>query len=134
MKHHHRQLKEAGETDEIRRRLELIEIVDQDLQIKAENCRASGDGLGRVVVTRVNTRTATGESPGWEVWFVPRGLFPSEAEHSRFNRQSTPTEALQLPPGGYLLWAVKGGNRTEPAFHPIGGHGREEVVIDLAVP
>lgn len=127
-------LRQAEKTESAEERDELITTVAEDMQLKAANCKASEDGLGKSVEVRVNTVGADGAQSGYQVWFVPRGFFSVEAEHDRFHRLSSPTETIQVPPGGYLMWAEKGGRKTEPVVQRLGGKGREETLIDLVVP
>lgn len=127
-------LRQAEKTDSAEERSNLITTVAEDMQLKAANCRASEDGLGKSVEVRVNTVGSDGAQSGYQVWFVPRGFFSVEAEHDRFHRLSSPTETIQVPPGGYLMWAEKDGRKTEPVVQRLGGKGREETLIDLVVP
>ncbi|GEM_PF-2136673 len=134
LKHNFDLLKRARDSEEPEERDEFIEIVDMDMQIKADNCRNAGDGLGKTVVVTVTTKKDAAPVGGYQVWYVPRGLVSVEAEHDHFNRISSPTESIHLSPGGYLMWGVKGDSKTEPAVYRIGGKGLAEVQIDLVIP
>jgi hypothetical protein len=134
LKHNFELVKRARDSDKPEERDEFIEIVDMDMQIKADNCRNAGDGLGKTVVVTVTTKKGAASVGGFQVWYVPRGLYSVEAEHDHFNQISSPTESIHLPPGGYLMWGVKGETKTEPAVYRVGGRGLAEVQIDVVIP
>lgn len=123
----------AGETDD-GKALELIRNAALDLHAKAENCRNSADGLGRVIQVSVRTFADTNEVAGFEVWFAPIGLMSLKAAHDRFYKLSSPTDELELAPGGYGFWMKKGGMEGEPVQLQVGGKGKEKIQIELLVP
>lgn len=134
LKHNFDILTKVGDAEDAVERVEFIDIVHLDMQIKADNCRLAGDGLGKTVVVTVTTKADAKPVNGYQVWFVPRGLYPVDAEHDHFNKISSPTESIHLPPGGYLMWGVKGVAKTKPAVYRIGGRGLTEVEVDLVIP
>ena len=112
----------------------LLGIVATDLEVKAEHCRHSPTGLGRTIKVVVRTKRAGEEAPGYEVWFVQKGLYGSKSAYDRFRKQSSPTDERGLAPGGYAVWAQKGKTVFDPTSLRIGGRGEEAVEVDLEVP
>lgn len=114
--------------------MEILRAVDLDLQIKADNCRNSSDGLGKEIKVKVHTRAGEKEVGGYEVFYVQKGLFDVKSAHDRFPRQSSPTDQKILSPGGYAMWARKKGFTSEPVTMRIGGRGEKALEVDLVVP
>jgi len=98
-------LKKALKTKDPAQRRAWIESVALDLQVKAEHCRRSKDGLGRQIKVKVHTRRSTNEVAGFVVGYVQKGWYGVPNQYQRFRRLSSPTEALALPPGAYAMWA-----------------------------
>ena len=90
-----------------------------DLQLKSDNCRNSGDGLGKEIKVRVHTKAAGKEVGGFEVYYVPKGLLDIKSAHDRFPRQSSPTDEKILCPGRYAVWACKKGFTGDPVTQGI---------------
>ncbi len=116
------------------RQLELVRDVALDLQIKADNCRNSKDGLGKIIRVQIRTKHDTQEVPGYEVWYVQKGYYDVPSAHERFHQQSSPTDSLSLWPGRYAIWVRKDDFTGKPATIRIGGQGQKEIVVDLEVP
>lgn len=129
-----RQLSRAKKEKDAAKILAAVRDVALDLQIKADNCRHSGDGLGKEIRVKVHTKADGREIGGYEVFYVSKGMFDVKSAHDRFPRQSSPTDEKILCPGGYALWARKGGFTSEPVPMGIGGHGETHLEVDIAVP
>jgi hypothetical protein len=114
--------------------LAALRDVALDLQIKADNCRNSADGLGKEIKVKVHTKAGGKEIGGFEVYYVPKGLFDMKSAHDRFPRQSSPTDEKILNPGRYAMWACRKGFTGEPATLSVGGHGETRLEVDLDVP
>jgi hypothetical protein len=114
--------------------LGLLRDVALDLQLKGDNCRNSGDGLGKEIKVRVHTKAGGKEIGGFEVYYVPRGLLDVKSAHDRFPRQSSPTDERILCPGRYAVWAKKKGFTGDPVIQGVGGHGETHLEVDLEVP
>ncbi len=114
--------------------LAVLHGVATDMQIKADNCRNSGDGLGKEIKVKVHTKANGQEASGYEVFFVSEGMFDVNSAHDRFPRQSSPTDEKILPPGSYKLWTRKDKFTSEPVAMGIGGHGETRLEVDLTVP
>ena len=105
-----------------------------DLELKADNCRNSSDGLGKEIKVRVHTKAGGKEIGGFEVYYAPKGLLDIKSSHDRFPRQSSPTDEKILCPGRYAVWARKKGFTGESVTQGIGGHGETHLEVDLEVP
>ena len=105
-----------------------------DLQLKSDNCRNSGDGLGKEIKVRVHTKAGGKEVGGFEVYYAPKGLLDIKSSHDRFPRQSSPTDEKILCPGRYAVWVCKKGLTGDPVIQGIGGHGEKHLEVDLEVP
>jgi len=114
--------------------LEALREIALDLQIKADNCRNSSDGLGKEIKVKVHTKADGKEVAGFNVYFAPRGLLDMKSAHDRFPRESSPTDEKILNPGRYALWARKGGFTGKPETLTIGGHGETRLEVDIEVP
>jgi hypothetical protein len=114
--------------------LAVLRDIAFDLQIKADNCRHSGNGLGKEIRVKVHTKAGDREISGYEVFYVSKGMFDVKSAHDRFPRQSSPTDEKILCPGGYELWARKNNFTSEPVPMGIGGHGETHLEVDIAVP
>lgn len=113
---------------------EWIADVALDLQLKADNCRHSADGLGKVIRVKVRTTRAGEEVRGLEVWFVQKGMFEVKGAHDRFRKHSSPTDQRALAPGGYAMWIRQGSKDLPPTTVRLGGRGETELEVDLEVP
>jgi hypothetical protein len=129
-----RLLRQLRKPKEVPDTMEALREVAQDVQLKGDNCRNSGDGLGREIKVRVHTKAAGKEIGGFEVCYVPKGLMEVKSAHDRFPRQSSPTDEKILCPGRYSMWARKKGYVGDPVIQGIGGHGETRVEVDLEVP
>jgi hypothetical protein len=127
-------LKQAEDEKDPARALETIRSVTLDLEVKASNCRNSADGLGKVIRVKVLTKSETQEVTGYEVYFVPRGMYGVKSAYDRFRKLSSPTDERDLSPGIYALWVRKGEQESKPVSMRIGGKGDTKLEIDLAVP
>ena len=112
----------------------ILRDVALDLQLKGDNCRSSGDGLGKEIKVRVHTKAGGKEVGGFEVYYAPKGLLDIKSAHDRFPRQSSPTDDKILCPGRYAVWARKKGFTGDPVTQGIGGHGETHLEVDLEVP
>lgn len=113
--------------------LAALRDVALDLQIKADNCRHSADGLGKEISVKVHTKADGREVGGYEVYFVSKGMFGVKGAYDRFPRQSSPTDEKILCPGGYAMWVRKKDFTGEPVFIGLGGHGETRLEVDLEV-
>lgn len=113
--------------------LDVLRDVALDLEIKAENCRHSLDGLGKEIKVKVHTKAGEKEIGGFEVYFVARGMLDVKSAHDRFGRQSSPTNEKILAPGRYAIWTRKSGVSGEPITLRIGGHGETHIEVDIPV-
>jgi hypothetical protein len=112
----------------------ILRDVALDLQLKGDNCRSSGDGLGKEIKVRVHTKAGGKEVGGFEVYYAPKGLLDIKSAHDRFPRQSSPTDDKILCPGRYAVWTRKKGFTGDPVTQGIGGHGETHLEVDLEVP
>ena len=129
-----RQLSSLKKEKDPAKTLAVLRDVAFDLQIKADNCRHSGDGLGKEIRVTVHTKAGGKETAGYEVFYVSKGMFDVKSAHDRFPRQSSPTDEKILCPGGYQLWVRKKNFTSEPVAMGIGGHGETHLEVDLEVP
>lgn len=129
-----RALRKLKKEKDIPASLEVLREIALDVQIKADNCRNSSDGLGKEIKVKVHTKTDGKEVAGFEVYFAPRGLLDMKSAHDRFPRESSPTDEKILNPGRYALWARKGGFTGKPETLTIGGHGETRLEVDIEVP
>ena len=129
-----RQLSSVKKEADAAKTLAVLRDVAFDMQIKADNCRNSDDGLGKEIRVKIHTKAGGKEIGGYEVFFVSKGMFDVKSAHDRFPRQSSPTDEKILCPGGYKLWARKDKFTSEPVAMGIGGHGETHLEVDLAVP
>jgi hypothetical protein len=105
-----------------------------DMQIKSDNCRHSGDGLGKEIGVKVHTKAGENEVGGYEVFFVQKGMFDVKSAHDRFPRKSSPTDEKILCPGGYAMWVRKKNFTSAPVILRIGGRGEVHLEVDIEVP
>jgi hypothetical protein len=114
---------------------DTLQALAEDLEVKLEHCLASGGRLGGSVTVRVRTVQNARETGSWQVFYMPK-VFEASATASPdlFPQLSSPTEET-LVPGRYLMWL------RNPATGIVGertvvkvGEGRQELVVDLAVP
>jgi len=129
-----RQLRNLKKEKNPAKTLAVLRDVASDLQIKADNCRHSGDGLGKEIGVKVHTKAGGREIGGYEVFYVSKGMFDVKSAHDRFPRQSSPTDEKILCPGGYEFWVRKNKFTSEPVPMGIGGHGETHLEVDVAVP
>ena len=114
--------------------LPVLRDVAFDIQLKADNCRNSADGLGKEIRVKVHTKAGGKEVGGYEVFYVSKGMLEVKSAHDRFPRQSSPTDEKILCPGGYAFWARKQNLTNAPVRLGIGGHGETSLDVDLEVP
>jgi len=118
--------------DRERARAAVVEA-EADLAIKRSHVEAgvgfAGEGLRTVRVT-VRTMRGAQEERGHFVWFVARAWIDDQRRYARFDEMSSPTTA-PLAPGNYIMWLGEAGSR-QPIV--VGGHGRSQQTIDLALP
>ncbi len=134
LQRNNRQLSKVRKEKDDQKVLNVLRDVALDLQIKADNCRNSGDGLGKEIKVKVHTKADGKEIPGYEVFYVQKGMFDVKSAHDRFPRQSSPTDEKILCPGGYAMWVRKQNFISEPVTLRIGGRGETRLEVDLAVP
>jgi len=107
----------------------LLQIVEQDLGIKAKHCELSAKGWNALIVVSVNARKGNEQVDGLEVWFVPKGWAKVESKWKRFGKVTCGTSE-KLAPGVYMMW-LKG---LTPVPIDIGGNGSDTKEVDLVVP
>jgi hypothetical protein len=107
----------------------ILQIVEQDLGIKAAHCKRSAKGWDAVVVVSVNARKGNEKVDGLEVWFAPKGWVKVQSKWKRFAKVTCGTSE-KLAPGVYMIW-IKG---LEPVPIDIGGSGVDTKEVDLLVP
>jgi hypothetical protein len=127
-------LKQAETEKDASRALETIRAVATDLEVKANNCRNSADGLGKVIRVKVHTKSEGQEVTGYQVYFVQKGMYGVKGAHDRFRKLSSPTDERDFSPGGYALWVCKGESEGKPVTLRIGGKGETKLELDLEVP
>jgi hypothetical protein len=127
-------LKNLRKEKDPQKALLVLRDVALDMQVKADNCRNSGDGLGKTIKVKVRTTADGQEVGGFEVFYVQKGMYDVKSAHDRFPRQSSPTDEKILAPGGYALWVRKGAVTSEPITLRIGGSGEKQLSVDLEVP
>jgi hypothetical protein len=89
--------------------------------------------IGDVAVV-VKTKRGDGTVvPGYEVYYVEKGLAKDPSRPPKSFATLSTTDSQKLPPGAYFMWTVKGGKKTSPRLVPIGSKGSPESV-DLSVP
>jgi hypothetical protein len=113
--------------------VDRIREVAQDMKVKADHARQSADGLGKEVLVKARTKQDAQEINGYWVWYVQRGMLDDKSFHTRFGKQSSPTEERALCPGRYAMWARKDKKEGEPATIRIpskSGSLNEEVDLD----
>ena len=125
------QLKKENAPEKI---LPVLRDVAFDIQLKADNCRNSADGLGKEIRVKVHTKANGKEVGGYEVFYVSKGMLEVKSAHDRFPRQSSPTDEKILCPGGYAFWARKQNVTNAPVTLGIGGHGETSLDVDVEVP
>ena len=114
--------------------LDTVREVALDIQLKADNCRHSADGLGKEIKVKVHTKADDKEVGGFEVFCVPRGMLDVKSAHDRFARMSSPTDEKILVPGRYAMWVRRKQFTSEPITLGIGGHGETKLEVDIPVP
>jgi len=107
----------------------LLQIVEQDLGIKAKHCELSAKGWDALVVVSVNAKKGNEKIDGLEVWFAPKGWVKVESKWKRFAKV-TCGASEKLAPGVYMIW-LKG---QTPVPIDIGGNGSDTKDVDLVVP
>ena len=106
-----------------------LQVVEQDLRVKATHCKQSAKGWDALVVVSVNARKGNQNVDGLEVWFVPKGWAKVESKWKRFGKVTCGTSE-KLAPGVYMIW-LKG---STPVPIDIGGNGQETKEVDLLAP
>ena len=134
LKNHQRRLGRLKKEKDAEKKLEVLGDVALDLEIKADNCRNSSDGLGKEIKVKVHTKAGDQEVGGYEVYFVHKGMFDVKSAHDRFPRQSSPTDEKILSPGGYAMWVRKDNFTSDPITMRIGGRGETQLEVDIPVP
>ena len=129
-----RQLGDLKKEKDGAKALDNLREVALDMQLKADNCRHSADGLGKEIKVKVHTKADEKEIGGFEIFYVPKGMFTVKSAHERFPRQSSPTDESTLSPGRYMIWAHKNKFTSEPTTLSIGGHGETKLEVDIPVP
>jgi hypothetical protein len=89
--------------------------------------------VGRIAVVVETKREDNTAVPGYEVYFVAKGLAGDQTRHKSFSTLSSPTKPQYLAPGNYFMWAVKASKSTTRRLVKIGAGGSSESV-DLSVP
>ena len=129
-----RQLDDLKKEKDLTKASDTLRNVALDMQLKADNCRLSADGLGKEIKVKVHTKMDEKESGGYEVFCVPRGMLDIKSAHDRFPRLSSPTDEKILAPGRYAMWVRKKQFTSEPVTLGIGGHGETKLDVDISVP
>lgn len=112
-----------------------LQAAADDLHIKAEHCRRSGDGLGGMVTVVIRTRNGDREQRNLQVLYMPKLMEAvKNAQPEQFPKLSSPT-SHDLPPGRYLMWT------REPQSNMMGartivriGDGNKTAAWDLPAP
>ena len=86
----------------------VVEVVREDIRLKAQYCRSHPDGMAAQIALTVRTwqqGQARTESPQWQVVYInaPWAGFAGR-KPSPFPKFSSPT-SMSLAPGAYVLWA-----------------------------
>jgi hypothetical protein len=119
-------------------RTRIVDIVREDLRLKAEYCRSHPDGMAAQVTLRVRTwqQGDKREASQWRVMHVNaplKGFRDAEA----FPKFSSPTE-LPVPPGVYVLWAQDVNDESkrgpETVVRPGAARDRRDLDADLLIP
>ena len=126
----------AGDSDS-NRAGKIVELVVEDIRIKAEHCRNSNSGLGPRIVVTVATKRGTQEDKGWFV-FYKSGLHEDQQGFARrFPQQSSPT-STEMAPSRYFFWLAERDDSPEPPRGKqkefVVGKGLEKHQLDLSVP
>ena len=119
-------------------RKRVVEVVREDLRLKAEYCRSHPDGMAAQVTLRVRTwqQGEKREASQWRVMYINAPLRGFRAADS-FPQLSSPTE-VRVPPGVYLIWAQ---DETNPArrgpdtiVRPGSARDQRDLDADLLIP
>lgn len=129
-----RLLRRARKEEKMENAMEAIRDAVADVQIKADHCRKSGDGLGKQIRIKVHTKIGGEEVGGYEVFYVSKGMYDVKSAHDRFPRESSPTDERSLAPGRYAIWVRKNTFISEPIFLRLGGEGESRLEVDIPVP
>lgn len=109
-----------------------LELVANDLNMKATYIRSSRSSSLRLVEVLVHTVKSGRETGGYEVWYVPVGWVDEPGEHKRFGRLSSPTYS-DLAPGNYFMWSRLDETEFKKTAISIGKNGRSRDEVDLVV-
>ncbi len=113
-------------------RAEMLKPIEEDIRIKAEDCRKFG--MSRRVSVRVSTLQGSAADNGWEVFYKWAGSSGFETAEVRIPQLTSPA-TVELPPGAYIFRAQKMVASTEKATQPVrivvGGAGK---VVDCQLP
>jgi len=124
----------AAKEKDKKRAYAIMSEVAGDLKIKADHCRNSTRGLGKDVTVKVATKKENTVDPGWQVYYKFRiHEFTEGYDRQRFSNLSSPA-IQELPPGLYIIWAVKPGKPESKKDIVKVGEGKEVVDLDLLVP
>ncbi len=111
----------------------------EDLHVKAESSR-TGDVKKRTPFSEVQTKVETKDladhgkpKKGYEVWYIPRGLFGDPRHKKRFKRFSTPSVENRVP-GCYEMWTKKDKREGEEAEIDVKDNGKGLCPVDLWIP
>jgi hypothetical protein len=119
-------------------RKRVVEVVREDLKLKAEYCRAHPDGMAAHITLRVRTwqQGDKREASQWRVMYINaplRGFRGAE----KFPKLSSPTE-VQVPPGVYMIWAQDDTNDArrgpDTIVRPGAAPDQRDLEADLLIP
>lgn len=105
-----------------------LEVVKQDLNIKAEYSAKTTGGWAELVQVSVVTKRQNKVVNGYEVWSVPLLWEDTPEKRERFSTTSSPSEKA-LPPGSYKI-GIRDDNGVQQR---IGGDGSPHQQVDLTV-
>jgi hypothetical protein len=107
---------------------EVLDVVDRDMQTKAEHSAKTTEECCGLVKVSVFTKQGNTLVHGREVWCVPEFWMEYPDKWSRFLTLSSPSEK-SLAPGHYKM----GINNREGQLLEIGGDGETHKRVDLSV-
>jgi hypothetical protein len=103
-----------------------------DIDIKVTYARSALTAGLRLVQVVVHTTRVDKEVGGYQVWYVPKGWADVKDQAKPFDRLSSPTY-MDLPPGNYLIWTLKGETKSTRQPISLGDDGRSRREIDLPI-
>lgn len=110
-----------------------FEELDKELNAKLVFAKASRGNISSSISVVIKTIRNGMEEGGYEVWYVPKGWADEKDHYQRFDNLSSPS-IMDLPPGNYFIWTLKGNSKTEPRPLSLGEDKRSKRVIELNVP